>query len=283
MTRFLGLLLFFTLSLFGQEVRFNRDIRPIFTKHCTSCHGGVKEAGNISLIYRERALGEGKSGVRAIVPGKPDESELMRRIVSKDPDEVMPKPKHGPPLVDREVALIRKWILEGAQWEELWSFIPPREETPPALKKDQWPHMPLDAWVLATLEAKGLAPSAEASKAEWLRRASFDLTGLPPTMEEWTAFRDDTSPAAYETVVNRLLASPHFGERWAVMWLDLARYSDTKGFEKDPGRTIWPYRDWLIRAFNSDMPFDQFTLKQLAGDMTPDPAPDDFVATAFHR
>lgn len=283
MIRFLWPSVFLTLAVLGQEVRFNRDIRPIFTKHCTSCHGGVKEAGNISLIYRDRALGEGKSGARAIVPGKPEESELMRRIVSKDPDEVMPKPKHGPPLVEREVALIRQWILEGAQWEELWSFMPPREIAPPALKNQQWPRIPLDGWVLANLEARGMEPSGEAGKAEWLRRVSLDLTGLPPSMEEWVAFRDDTSAKAHEIVVDRLLASPHFGERWAVMWLDLARYSDTKGFEKDPGRTIWPYRDWLIRAFNSDMPFDQFTMKQLAGDLVPDPAPDDFVATAFHR
>ncbi len=283
MFRFLGISVFLTLSLLSQEVRFNKDIRPIFTKHCTSCHGGVKEAGNISLIYRERALGEGKSGARAIVPGKPEESELMRRIVSKDPDEVMPKPKHGPPLAERDVSLIRQWIQDGAAWEELWSFLPPREEVPPPIKNQQWPQMPLDAWVLASLEAKQLAPSAEATKAEWLRRVSLDLIGLPPTMEEWAAFRDDSSPQAHEAVVDRLLASPHFGERWAVMWLDLARYSDTMGFEKDPGRTIWPYRDWLIRAFNSDMPFDQFTTKQLAGDLMPNPAPDDLVATAFHR
>ncbi len=272
-----------TLPVLGQAIRFNRDIRPIFTKHCTSCHGGVKEAGNVSLIYRERALGEGKSGARAIVPGKPEESELVRRIVSKDPDEVMPKPKHGPPLVERDVALIRQWIQEGAQWEELWSFIPPREVAPSALRDQQWPRMPLDGWVLASLEAKGMKPSAEASKAEWIRRVSLDLTGLPPTMEEWISFRDDQSPQAHETVVDRLLASPHYGERWAVMWMDLARYSDTKGFEKDPARTIWPYRDWLIRAFNNDMPFDQFTIKQLAGDLMPAPAADDFVATAFHR
>ena len=283
MTRFFGLSVFLAFSVMGQEVRFNRDIRPIFTKHCTSCHGGVKEAGNISLIYRDRALGEGKSGARAIVPGKPEESELMRRIVSKDPDEVMPKPKHGPPLAERDVAMIRQWIQEGAQWEELWSFLPPRELAPPSLKNPKWPQMPLDAWVLASLEAKGMMPSDEANRAEWLRRVSLDLTGLPPTMEEWVAFRDDPSPRAHELVVDRLLASQLFGERWAVMWLDLARYSDTKGFEKDPGRTIWPYRDWLIRAFNSDMPFDQFTIMQLAGDLTPNPAPDDFVATAFHR
>lgn len=283
MIRSSWLLFLITGAAWGGDIRFNRDIRPIFTKHCTSCHGGVKEAGNISLIYRDRALGEGKSGERAIVPGKPEESELMRRIVSKDPDEVMPKPKHGPPLVEKEVAIIRQWIAEGAAWEELWSFIPPQEEKPPALQQKDWPKQELDAWVLANLESKGLKPSPEAGKAEWLRRASLDLTGLPPSYEEWAAFRDDNAPDAYEKVVDRLLASPHYGERWAVMWMDLARYSDTKGFERDPARTVWPYRDWLIRAFNSDMPYDQFTMKQLAGDLAANPAPDDFIATAFHR
>lgn len=283
MTRPFSVFCFLCLPAIAGEIRFNRDIRPIFTKHCTACHGGVKEAGEISLIYRDRALGEGKSGEKAIVPGKPDESELMRRIVSKDPDEVMPKPKHGPPLPEKEIAIIRQWIQEGAEWEELWSFIPPREASPPALKQKDWQRSPMDAWVLSNLENKGLAPSPEAGKAEWLRRVSLDLIGLPPTPEKWAAFRDDNSPDAYEKVVTRLLESPHFGERWAVMWMDLARYSDTMGFEKDPARTMWPYRDWLIRAFNSDMPFDQFTTKQLAGDLMPSPAPDDFIATAFHR
>jgi hypothetical protein len=271
------------LHMFAEEVRFNRDIRPIFTKHCTACHGGVKEAGNISLIFRDKALAEGKSGERAIVPGKPELSEIMRRITSKDPDEVMPKPKHGPPLHEKEVAMIRDWIAQGAEWEELWSFMPVQEKPLPSVVKSEWPKVPFDAWVLAGLEKKQLAPSPEADKAEWLRRVSLDLIGLPPTPEEWAAFRDDASADAYEKVVDRLLASPHYGERWAVMWLDIARYSDTQGFEKDNPRNVWPYRDWLIRAFNQDMPYDQFTLKQLAGDLLDDPAPDDLIATAFHR
>ncbi|MFM2297147.1 MAG: hypothetical protein RL117_854 [Verrucomicrobiota bacterium] len=283
MTRFAIALTGMTILATAGEVSFNRDIRPIFTKHCTSCHGGVKEAGNISLIYRERALGEGKSGERAIVPGKPDESELMRRIVSKDPDEVMPKPKHGPPLVEKEVALIRQWISEGAEWEELWSFMPIQAPVPPQVQKSDWVKSPLDAWVLANLEKRQWQPSPEAGKAEWLRRVSLDLIGLPPTPEEWSEFQNDSRPEAYEKVVDRLLASPHFGERWAVMWLDLARYSDTMGFEKDPAREIWPYRDWVIRAFNRDLPFDQFTLKQLAGDLLSNPEPDDWIATGFHR
>lgn len=265
------------------EVSFNRDIRPIFTKHCTSCHGGVKAAGEISLIYRDQALSEGKSGEIAIVPGKPEISEMMRRITSTDPDEIMPKPKHGPPLSAKEIETIKQWISEGAKWEELWSFIPPKEPVAPAIQQKDWLKSSLDAFVLAKLEAEGMKPSAEASKAEWFRRVSLDLTGLPPTPEEWQAFRDDAAPDSYEKAVDRLLASPHFGERWAVMWMDSARYSDTKGFEKDPGRNVWPYRDWVIRAFNADMAYDQFTLKQLAGDLLENPAPDDLIATVFHR
>ncbi len=243
----------------------------------------MKAAGNISLIYRDQALSEGKSGEICITPGNPDTSELMRRITSKDPDEVMPKPKHGPPLEERDINTIRKWIQQGAKWEELWSFAPPVEPTTPSLQQKDWIKSPLDQWVLKKLEAVNLTPSPEASKAEWLRRVSMDLTGLPPTPEEWALFRDDNSPAAYDNVAQRLLDSPHYGERWAVMWLDLARYSDTKGFEKDPERKVWPYRDWLIHAFNADLPYDQFTIKQLAGDLFPEPASQDLVATVFHR
>jgi Protein of unknown function (DUF1549)/Planctomycete cytochrome C len=231
----------------AEELHFNRDIRPIFTKHCTACHGGVKEAGKISLIYRDKALSEGKSGEICIVPGAPESSELMRRITSKDLDEVMPKPKHGPPLVSEDVEKIREWIKQGAKWEELWSFTPPRIAPSPNIKNSSWPKSPMDHWVMAKMEERSLMPSVEAEKAEWFRRVSLDLTGLPPTAEAWQMFAADQSPEAYENAANRLLDSPHYGERWAVMWMDLARYSDTKGFEKDPERTVWPYRDWLIQ------------------------------------
>ncbi len=283
MMRVFFTVLLVSLPALAEEVRFNRDIRPIFTKHCTACHGGVKEAGNISLIFRDKALAEGKSGEIAIVPGHPEKSEIMRRITSKDPDEIMPKPKHGPPLHEKEIATIEQWIKEGAKWEELWSFMPTQEQPLPGVQQKDWPKQSLDTWVLANIEKQQLKPSPEASKAEWLRRVSLDLIGLPPTPEEWAAFRDDATPEAYEKVVDRLLASQHYGERWAVMWLDMARYSDTQGFEKDNPRTIWPYRDWVIRAFNQDMPYDQFTIKQLAGDLLENPAPDDLIATAFHR
>ncbi len=274
------------MAVADEAIVFNRDIRPIFTKHCTACHGGVKEAGEISLIYRQKALASGKSGMPAIVPGDPAGSELVRRINSHDPDEVMPKPKHGPRLSDAEIATLTEWIRQGAKWEEHWSFMPPVEPTEPTLKRTDWAATKADRLILSKLEAEGLSAAPTASPQEWLRRVSLDLTGLPPSLEEWIAFQQAaaTDPkAAKEAVVDRLLASPQYGERWAAMWLDLARYSDTTGFEKDPHRDIWPFRDWVIRAFNSDMPFDRFTEKQLAGDLLPNPEPDDFIAAAFHR
>ncbi|HEX5789970.1 MAG TPA: DUF1549 domain-containing protein, partial [Luteolibacter sp.] len=268
------------------EVDFNRDIRPILTKECTACHGGVKAAGGISFIYRDMALAEGKSGQRAIVPGKPAESEMMRRLRSDDPDEVMPKPKHGPPLPASQIALIERWIAEGAKWQEHWAFVPPREVAVELVSDASWPTTPLDRHVLARLDKEGLKPSPEASPEEWLRRVSFDLIGLPPSvaeLEEFVAASGKDPAAARAAVVDRLLASPHYGERWASMWLDLARYSDTYGFEKDPERSIWPWRDWVIRAFNADKPYDQFTIEQLAGDLLPDATADQRLATAFHR
>ncbi|MDX1680881.1 MAG: PSD1 and planctomycete cytochrome C domain-containing protein [Akkermansiaceae bacterium] len=268
------------------EVEFNRDIRPILTKDCTACHGGVKAAGGISFIYRDMALSEGDSGKRAIVPGKPEESEMIRRMRHSDPDEVMPKPKHGPPLAEEKIQLIEQWIREGAEWQEHWSFVPPKHVAVEKVSDESWPSQPLDRYVLKRLDEEGLKPSAEAPPAEWLRQVSFDLIGLPPTLDELKTFEQAHArdpQAAREEVVDRLLASPHYGERWAVVWMDLARYSDTFGFEKDPGRTIWPWRDWLIRAFNADMPYDQFTIEQLAGDLLPEPTADQRLATAFHR
>ena len=272
--------------LAADEVRFNRDIRPIFLKHCTACHGGVKEAGGISLISRDRLLVEGESGQIPVVPGKPKASEMIKRVKSTDPDEVMPKPKHGSSLAKEEIALLEKWISEGAKWEQHWAFMPPVEVEVTDLKHKRWISSPLDRHILKGIEDAGLEPSPEAGAAEWLRRASFDLTGLPPTVEEvkfleaeWKA---DGEKARKKTV-DRLLASPGYGERWASVWLDLARYADTYGFEKDPHRNIWPWRDWVIRSLNADMPYDQFTIEQLAGDLLPDPTPDQILATAFQR
>jgi hypothetical protein len=274
------------LDLNADEVSFNRDIRPIFLKNCTACHGGVKEAGGISFIYRDHALIEGESGKIAIVPGKPDSSEIMRRIRSKDPEEVMPKPKHGAPLKSTEIQLIETWISEGAKWEEHWAFMPPVEKTIPKLKNEDWAAQPLDRFVLENIEKNNLVPSPQASPAEWLRRVSFDLTGLPPSIEELTELEaawNTDGTAAREKVVDRLLASPAYGERWTTVWLDLARYADTFGFEKDPHRDIWPWRDWVIRSLNADMPYDQFTIEQMAGDLLPNATADQILATAFHR
>ena len=288
MPRLLLPALLLSLSVAADEIAFNRDIRPLFSKHCTACHGGVKSAGGISFVYRDKAMAVGKSGEKAIVPGKPEDSELIKRVTSTDPDELMPKPDHGPRLSAQEVTLLTNWIAQGAVWKESWAFEPPVEMPLPKVKQSDWPRLPMDRWVLAKLEAEGLTPSKAAGPAEWLRRVSLDLTGLPPTLEEAQAFLNRTheshgSQKPYEEVVDRLLNSPHFGERWASMWLDLARYSDTFGFEKDPHRDVWPWRDWVIRAFNADMPFDQFTIKQLAGDLLPNPGGDDLLATAFHR
>ena len=220
------------------------------------------------------------------MPGKPDQSELLRRITSNDPEEVMPKPDHGPKLTAAEIARFRTWIEQGASWSELWSFVPPREPSAPKLRLTTWSRSRADELVLARLESENLTPSPEASPAEWLRRVSLDLAGLPPTPEEYRDFKQSlaSDPThAHEAVVDRLLASPGFGERWAAVWLDLARYSDTFGYEKDPTRDIWPWRDWVIRSLNDSMPFNQFVEKQLAGDLLPNPSTDDLLATAFHR
>jgi hypothetical protein len=273
-------------GLAAEEVRFNRDIRPIFLKHCTACHGGVKEAGEISMIFRDRLLVEGESGNVAVVPGKPEVSELIKRVKSNDPDEVMPKPKHGARLAPEEIAVLEKWISEGAEWEEHWAFMAPTETEVGSLENEAWVSQPLDRFVLKKIEDTDLTPSPEAGAAEWLRRVSFDLTGLPPTVEDVKALEaiwETDGARAREEVVDKLLDSPAYGERWATVWLDLARYADTYGFEKDPHRDIWPWRDWVIRSLNADMPYDQFTIEQLAGDLLPDPTPDQILATAFQR
>jgi len=267
-------------------VDFGRDVRPILNGHCTACHGGVKMAGGISFLSRETAVTEGDSGERAIVPGEPEASELLRRVSSSEEFERMPPPDHGRALNAAEIDILRRWIAGGAKWKAHWSFEPPVEPPAPAVTDAAWGHVPFDAFVRARQEQEGLAPTRPAGAAEWLRRVSLDLTGLPPTVEEFEAFVADGGPdvaGARARVVDRLLASPHFGERWASVWLDLARYADTFGFEKDPERSIWPWRDWVIRAFNDDMPFDRFTVRQLAGDLLPRATADDILATAFHR
>ena len=265
------------------RVSFNDDIRPIFAKHCVGCHGGVKQASGLSFIYREMALAEADSGLAAIVPGHAADSYLMDRVTDPDPESRMPPGDHGAALTAEQIELLKRWIDQGAEWEQHWSFVAPHASPAPEVERKDWARDPLDQYVLARIEAAGLAPVPDATRAEWLRRATLDLTGVPPTAEEFAEFELDNREDAYERVVARLLASPRYGERWASMWLDLARYADTVGFEKDPHRDIWPYRDWLIRALNADMPFDEFTVRQLAGDLLPGASLDDRLATAFHR
>jgi mono/diheme cytochrome c family protein len=266
----------------AQRVDFNRDIRPIFNGNCIACHGGVKQAGDVSFSYREQVLGKGKSGRPTVVPGSPRGSELMARVTSNNPETRMPL--HGPPLKPEQIALLRQWIEEGAAWENYWAFVPPKPQALPAVRQAGWVRQPLDRFILARLEKESLSPAPEADKPALLRRVSLDLTGMPPTPDELAAFLADTSKGAYERQVDRLLASKRYGERWAAMWLDLARYGDTKGFEKDKSRPgVWIYRDWVIEALNQNMPYDAFVIKQLAGDLLPNPTLEDRIATAFHR
>jgi Protein of unknown function (DUF1553)/Protein of unknown function (DUF1549)/Planctomycete cytochrome C len=267
---------------YSKPVDFSRDIRPIFNQNCTSCHGGVRQKNGVSFIFREEALGTGKSGRRTIVPGDPNASELIARVTSKDPDVRMPY--HAPPLTPEQIALLRRWIKEGAKWTDHWAFVPPKPQPLPMVKRGNWVRQPLDRFILARLEKESLQPSPEATKSELLRRASLDLTGLPPTAEEEAAYLADSSPNAYEKQVDRLLASPAYGERWASLWLDLARYADTMGYEADRRRPgVWPYRDWVIDAYNKNIPYDQFVTKQLAGDLLPNATFEDRIATSFHR
>ena len=266
----------------SDRVVFSRDIRPIFNQNCVACHGGVRQRNDVSFIYRDEALGIGKSGHRTIVPGNPNASELMARLVANNPEDRMPY--HAPALSKQQIELVRKWIKQGAQWDDYWAFVPPRPQPLPAVHQTSWGRQPWDRFILARLEREGLEPSPQADKAALLRRVTFDLTGLPPTPAEVQAFLADASPDAYEKQVDRLLASPRYGERWASMWLDLARYADTKGYEKDDTRPgMWPYRDWVVDAFNRNLPYDQFVIKQLAGDLLPNPTFEDRIATSFHR
>jgi len=264
---------------------FNREVRPILSNRCFKCHGPDSEhqEAGLRLDVREAALAELDSGERGIVPGHADSSELVARITSDDPDLVMPPPHTKVTLSDNDKRVLTEWINAGAPYAPHWAFVKPAKPAVPPVARDGWVRNPIDAFVLARLESEKVSPSPEADRAALCRRVHLDLIGLPPSPDELAAFFADTSPDAYETLVDRLLASPRYGERWARRWLDLARYADTNGYEKDRPRTIWPWRDWVIRALNDDMPFDQFTIRQVAGDMLPNATVDDIVATGFHR
>ncbi len=264
----------------GFAVDFNRDVRPVLAQQCFTCHGMDEHArkGKLRLDLSESAHGAGKSGEIAIVPGKPDASEVIKRILSTDEDEVMPPPHTKKVLTDKDKATLKAWIAEGAKYEVHWAYTPPKPSSDPKAS--------IDHFIRERLANESLKPSPEADAYTLVRRVYLDLTGLPPTLAEADAFiksQSGQSSQAYERLVDSLLASKQYGERWARRWLDLARYADTNGFEKDRPRQIWPYRDWVVKALNDDMPFDQFSIKQIAGDMLPNVTPDDLIATGFHR
>ncbi|MCC9656968.1 PSD1 and planctomycete cytochrome C domain-containing protein [Rhodopirellula halodulae] len=273
------------------RVDFNSQIRPILVANCTSCHGGVKQAGDLSFISGSDVL---PPDGWVVEPGDPEASILMKRITTEDADIRMPPPdEHPDPLSAEDVDLLRRWIRQGANWQNMWALGPlaPQSDTPTGTTSNAWGTQQLDQIVHAQLNERGLEPSEEAPPSQWLRRTAFDLIGLPPSEQQLAEFLEKLEQAStpgdresvYAAQVDTLLSSPHFGERWASVWMDLARYADSKGFEKDPHRDMWPYRDWLIDAFNADMPYDEFTLKQLAGDLIPNATANDWIATAFHR
>lgn len=265
----------------AEPVRYIRDVRPILASNCFKCHGPDLKKGDLDLQSFATATKKLPSGKAAIAVGRPESSELLRRVASHDSSERMP-PK-GEALKPAQIETLRQWISEGARYEEHWAYVKPEKTTLPALKNGDWVRNPIDAFVLARLDKEGLKPEPEADRTTLIRRLSLDLTGLPPTIEEVDAFLSDSSADAYEKVVDRLLKSPHYGEHMARWWLDMARYADTNGYEKDARRTIWPYRDWVISAFNRDLPFDEFTIEQIAGDLLPNATPDQKTATGFHR
>ncbi|HXG63654.1 MAG TPA: PSD1 and planctomycete cytochrome C domain-containing protein [Blastocatellia bacterium] len=277
------------------KVDFVRDIQPIFQKSCYPCHGPKRAMGQLRFDEKSLAFKGGISG-KVIIPGNSQGSRLVQRLLGLGGEAQMPM--GGDPLPPEQIALIRAWIDQGAGWpgaedakEEAkpaeiakhWAYVKPVRPEPPAVKNAAWVRNPIDNFVLARLEKEGLAPSPEAPKETLIRRLYLDLIGLPPSPAEVDAFLADKSNDAYERLVDRLLASPHYGERWARPWLDLARYADTNGYEKDLRRTIWKYRDWVINAFNKDMPFDQFTVEQIAGDMLPGATEEQKIASGFHR
>ncbi|HEY0056832.1 MAG TPA: DUF1553 domain-containing protein [Pedobacter sp.] len=288
----LVVVVFITVSSFGDNtVDFSTQVKPILNKNCISCHGGVKQQGGFSVLFREEALAKTESGKPAIIPGDPEDSEMIRRLKVKDPEERMPY-KH-PPLSDDEIDLLSTWINQGAKWGEHWAYVPVKAVEVPKPKGALWGLFPakdidwvkndIDYFIYDRLKKEELEPSVQADKVSLLRRLSLDLTGLPPSAELAKKFLNSKDEKTYEEVVNSLLSSPQFGEKWTSMWLDLARYADTKGYEKDSHRNIWRYRDWLIRAFNADKPYDQFLAEQLAGDLMKNPTDMQFIATAFHR
>jgi hypothetical protein len=269
------------------SIEFNRDVRPILSENCFYCHGqdAKKREADLRLDERVGATRD-LGGYAAIVPGRPEESEMVKRLLSHDQDELMPPPKSNRKVSPAQVEVIKQWISEGASYEKHWAYVAPKRAPLPAVGKEGWDRHPLDRWVLARLEKEGLGPSREATPATWLRRVSLDLTGLPLEPGEAEAFESLVKlkgERAYEEAVNRLLDSPHYGERMAIDWLDAARYADSHGFNNDGLRTMWRWRDWVIDAFNANLPYDQFITEQLAGDLLPEATLEQRIATGFSR
>src|SRR5262245_62093910 len=273
----------------ARKVDYTKDVRPILANNCCSCHGEKKQQSGFRLDRKADALQGGELG-KAIVPGKSAESPLIRYVAGVDPDVKMP-PK-GDRLTAEQVGVLRAWIDQGAEWPEggaardskaHWAFKAPVRPPLPKVSNPAWVRTPIDAFILARLDREGLKPSPEADRVTLLRRLHLDLTGLPPSVAEVDAFLADKSDKAYERAVERLLESPHYGERWARHWLDAARYADSDGYEKDKSRQVWFYRDWVVNAFNRDLPYDRFIIEQFAGDQLPNATQDQLVATGFLR
>ncbi|MCU0719712.1 MAG: PSD1 and planctomycete cytochrome C domain-containing protein [Pirellula sp.] len=262
------------------RIDFNRQIRPILSENCFYCHGqdaNKREAG-LRLDLRDAALEHG-----AISPNQPNDSELLKRIFSEDAELVMPPPNSNRVLSNDQRELIKKWIEQGAEYDQHWAFVPPTKSVPPQVSRQEWVRNPIDQFVLAKLEHEGLAPSPEADKATLIKRLYADLIGLPPTPEEVREFEHDASPEAYERLVDRLMKSDHYGERMALPWLDAARYADSNGFQQDGDTWQWMWRDWVVKALNENLPFDQFTTWQIAGDLLPDATLEQKIASGFNR
>jgi hypothetical protein len=268
----------------AEAIQYNRDIRPILSENCFSCHGmdAASRKADLRLDTFEAATAKREDGVPAIVPGKPKESEAIRRILAKD-DDLMPPENSHKALTKTQKELLRRWVAAGAEYQPHWAFVPPTRPPLPKVKNAKWARNPIDQFILARLEQEKLKPAPEAERRTLARRVSLDLTGLPPAPEVVAAFVADDSPAAYEKLVDQLLASPQWGEHRARYWLDVARYADTHGIHFDNYREMWTYRDWVIKAFNANQPFDQFTIEQLAGDLLPQPTLEQKIATGFNR
>ncbi|MCA9265038.1 MAG: PSD1 domain-containing protein, partial [Planctomycetales bacterium] len=272
----------------SEPIDFHRDVEPILRRHCWRCHSGTELEGELDLSLRSTAFGHGASAQPVVVPGDAAASLLIGRLRDESLGDIMPL--DGDPLSDEDLKTLQHWIAEGAAWTEThgkharhWAYVAPQRPALPRVDDTTWPIQSLDYYILERLESVGIRPTSPAPRERWLRRVSLALTGLPPSLAELDSFLADERPDACERVVDRLLNSPRYGEYWARHWLDLARYADSNGYQADQLRESWPYRDWVIRAINGNMPFDQFVVEQLAGDLLPNATVDQRIATGFHR